>query len=225
MRIVILFFAVIFLLGCFYSCAYPARNAVYSVSGEAAANKAWGSCKKMQGECRAICLFAQDASQIWTDSEAEQALYLLEQAAKLLEEQAERCNRRFYLCCPQNLDSRQVLSVQYSGDFSGSGEDGMLVNSAAEEWLKGSLFTSLAEDTAYIIFVNAAGQSYALPRLTLTETELCREKVVVYVKTTDVKQLAALIASLFGRDNTLFDGEIWNGENFSKEFIQYLDLR
>ena len=73
-----------------------------------------------------------------------------------------------------------------------------------------------------MVLLSAEGQSYALPQLLAGERELQREKVVVYTKSTDAAQLAALLAMLFGRQEVPFTGQPWATDGFSRDFLQYL---
>ena len=201
---------------CLSGCEQPARSAVCPLE------EGLGSASAVVGECRVYCIFAESDAVRWTLTDAARATELLMEAADYLEAQCARQGSDFFLKYPTEPDGRYITQGHYGGDFAGNGEDGMLIAAAAEAWRAALAPPAAGEQAVYLVLINGPGQSYALPQLHAAETDLYAETAVLYMQGADAPTLAAVTASLFTPRASLFSGDFLEGENFSKDFIEYL---
>ena len=184
----------------------------------------FGSAEQLSGDLEILSFLVEDAAHDWPAEEAARAAALLLEAADYLEAQA-REGGGALTCRVQGASNR----LCYAGDLCPAGEDGMLLNAAAEAFLDeigaGDMrkTASAPAQAAYLLFVNASGEGYALPQLCAGEAELFREKAVVFCRDATPAQVAAQLARLFAPGGKVFAGAALSPEgDFSAEFRAYL---
>lgn len=184
----------------------------------------FGSAEQLSGDLEILSFLVEDAAHDWPAEEAARAAALLLEAADYLEAQA-REGGGALTCRVQGVAGR----LCYAGDLCPAGEDGMLLNAAAEAFLDeigaGDMRKTAAApaQAAYLLLVNAAGEGYALPQLSAGEAELFREKAVIFCRDATPAQVAAQLARLFAPGGKVFLGAALSpGGGFSAEFRAYL---
>lgn len=184
----------------------------------------FGSAEQLSGDLEILSFLVEDAAHDWPAEEAARAAALLLEAADYLEAQAREAGGAL-TCRVQGVSDR----LCYAGDLCPTGEDGMLLNAAAEEFLDeigaGDMreTASAPAQAAYLLLVNAPGEGYAIPQLSAGESELFREKAVVFCRDATPAQVAAQLARLFAPGGKVFSGAALSpGGGFSAEFRAYL---
>ena len=176
-----------------------------------------GSAAELSGDLAILGILVEDAEHDWPAAEAERAAALLLEAADFLAAQAREAGGAL-TCRVQGAAD----GLTYAGDLCPAGEDGMLLNAAAEAFLDAGGEGAGAQ-TAYLLLVNAPGEGYALPQLSAGETELFREKAVVFCRDATPAEVAALLARLFAPGDKVFSGAALSPEgDFTAEFRAYL---
>ena len=228
MRSVCFWLACLVLLGVLFGCG-SGRGRVretamlQSPSAETEVVR-FGSAEQLSGDLEILGILVEDAAHDWPAEEAARAAALLLEAADYLAAQA-REGGGALTCRVQGVAGR----LCYAGDLCPTGEDGMLLNAAAEAFLDeigaGDMrkTASAPAQAAYLLLVNAPGEGYALPQLCAGETELFREKAVVFCREATPPQVAALLARLSAPGGKVFSGAALSPEGgFTPEFRAYL---
>lgn len=228
MRSVCFWLASLVLLGVLFGCGSGRGRVQETVMLQSPSEKTevvrFGSAAELSGDLAILGILVEDAEHDWSAAEAERAAALLLEAADFLAAQAGEAGGAL-TCRVQGAEN----CLTYAGDLCPAGEDGMLLNAAAEAFLDeigaGDMrkTASAPAQAAYLLFVNASGEGYALPQLCAGEAELFREKAVIFCRDATPAQVAAQLARLFAPGGKVFAGAALSpGGGFTPEFRAYL---